>query len=50
MEEMTEREFNYWEAINYYREQGYSEKGYEDLAYNDLITVFDKVREIIDSK
>lgn len=43
-----DEEFNYWEAIRQYEQQGYTKEEAENLAYKDLMEVFEKVCEIID--
>lgn len=50
MDEMSEEEFNYWEQIVYYQEQGYSKEDAENLAYADMMEILQRVCAIIDSK
>lgn len=50
MPEMERKEFNYWEDVVYYQQQGYTKKEAEDLAYKDLTRVFNKACDAIDKK
>ncbi|PHV72166.1 hypothetical protein CS063_01440 [Sporanaerobium hydrogeniformans] len=48
MQEMEQKEFNYWEDVVFYQKQGHTKEESEDLAYKDLMSVFNKVCDAID--